>query len=159
MKRCWLVLCLLGLSWLPAGLAADDARTYYFQLICGSDKELATKVDAKPIGLKLRSELEAKFRWKSYAELAHGECNVSEVKTTSIKLPERREMQLQLSGKSIETRLYRDGQMVRKSRENADSKLLIMGGDQGRDDSWFIVIRRDKPATFSAETQQAKRTD
>jgi hypothetical protein len=103
--------------------------------------------------------LEAKFRWKSYSELAHGECSVSELKTTSIKLPEKREMQLQLSGKSIETRLYRDGQMVRKSRENANSKLLIMGGDQGPTDSWFIVIRRDKPATFTIETQQAKRTD
>jgi len=153
-----MMLCLLALVSLRGNAAAEEGRTYYFQLLCGSDKELPPKADAKPIGAKLRSQLEARFRWKSYAELTHGQCTVSDFKTTTIKLPERREMQLELSGKTIEARLYRDGQMVRKAREHADSRSLIMGGDQGRNDSWFIVVRRDKPSTITAAAQ-AKRAD
>jgi len=153
-----MVLCLLALVSLRGNAAAEDGRTYYFQVICGSDKQLPAKADAKPIGAKLRSQLETKFRWKNYAELTHGECTVNDFKTTTIKLPERREMQLQLTGNTIETRLYRGGQLVRKSREHANSRSLIMGGDQGPNESWFIVIRRDKPSTIPAAAQ-AKRAD
>lgn len=159
MIRYLLVWCALMSGLLAGTLHAEGVKTYYFQLICGSNKELAPDSKAKPIGSKLRSQLETKFRWKTYAEVSHGECTLGPHKVTAIKLPEKREMQLELHGKLIEARLYRDGQLVRKAREAADSKSLIMGGDQGKDDSWFIVIRQDKPSTTSVAAEEAKRTD
>ena len=153
MNRLFVMLCLVLLS--HVGLRAQEAHTYYFQLICGSDRPLPAKGDTREVGPKLRSQLEAKFRWKNYAEISRGQCTLSANKTTSIKLPENREMQLQLvSAKTLEARLYRGRDLVRKTRENASSDSLIMGGDQGRDESWFIVIRRDRPSTI--DTAQVK---
>jgi hypothetical protein len=142
------------LSWQPA-VRAQEARTYYYQLISGSDRALPLTGEAKAVGPKLRSQLEAKFRWKHYAEISRGKLTLATNKTSSIRLPEKREMQLQLvSSKTLEARLYRGGEVVRKTRENANADSLIMGGDQGKDESWFIVIRRDKPSTI--DTAQAK---
>src|SRR4051794_1540267 len=120
MRRYVLVLCVLMSGQLAGMLQAEGAKTYYFQLISGSNKELEPNSKAKPVGSKLRSQLETKFRWKTYAEVSHGECTLSERKVTTIKLPGKREMQLELHGKLIEARLYRDGQLVRKAREAAD---------------------------------------
>ena len=155
MKRLLIMLCTAtALSW-QSSLQAEDARTYYYQLICGSDRNLATNAQAKPIGPKLRNQLEAKFRWKHYAELSRGQCTLATNKTTTITLPDKREMELQLiNPKTLEARLFRGKEMVRKTRENANAESLIMGGDQGKDESWFIVIRRDKPSTV--DTAQAK---
>jgi hypothetical protein len=148
MKRLFIMLCtFVALSW-QSGLRAQEARTYYYQLISGSDHALPAAAQAKPIGAKLRNRLEAKFRWKHYAELSHGQCTLADNKTTSIRLPEKREMELQLvNAKTLEARLFRGKEMVRKTRENANAEAIIMGGDQGKNESWFIVIRRDKPST------------
>ena len=139
---------------------AEEARTYYFQLICGSDKPLPASPEAKPLGVKLRSQLEGKFRWNIWTEVSRGECILDEHKTTTIKFPDKREMQLDLDGKVIEARLYRSGQLVRKSRENAEANSVMMGGDQGRDQAWFIVIRRDRPSSLTtAALEPGKRRE
>jgi hypothetical protein len=153
------VLYLVAMIFLCADMSAEEGRTYYFQLICGSDKELPAKTGAKPVGPKLRSQFETKFRWKNWAELSHGECMLAENETRTIKLPEKREMQLELSGKTLEVRLYRGGQLVRRTRGNAETESVIMGGDQGRDEAWFIVIRHDKPSTITTAAEQAKRPE
>jgi hypothetical protein len=131
------------------GLRAEEARTYYFQMICGSDRELPLKGDFKAVGPKLRNQLEAKFRWKNWAEVSRGKCIVATNMTASIRLPEQREMQLHLiNPKTLEARLYRGKDLVRTTRENANAESVIMGGDQGKDESWFIIIRRDKPSSI-----------
>lgn len=154
MKRLVILLCAATvLSALPT--EADEARTYYFQLIAGSDRALPIKGETKAVGPKLRNQLEARFRWKNYAEISRGECTLNANKTETVKFPEKREMQLQLvNPKTLEARLYRGHELVRKTRENADAPSMIMGGDQGKNESWFIVIRRDKPS--SIDTAQAK---
>ena len=149
MRRLIIICCAAAALCWQGGLRAEEARTYYFQMICGSDRDLALKGDLKAVGPKLRSQLETKFRWKNYAEVSRGKCVVATNRTTSIKLPEKREMQLQLiNPKTLEARLYRGKDLVRKTRENASAESLIMGGDQGKDESWFIVIRRDKPSSI-----------
>ena len=158
MKRLVIILC-AATALLPSALRADDARTYYYQLISGSDRNLPNKGESKAVGPKLRNQLEARFRWKNYTEISRGSCTLDANKTTTVRFPEKREMQLQLvNPKTLEARLYRaEGHaqvLVRKTRENADAPSMIMGGDQGKDESWFIVIRRDKPS--SIDTAQAK---
>ena len=134
---------------------ADEARTYYYQLISGSDRPLPAQGQNKAVGPKLRNQLEARFRWKNYAEISRGECTLNANTITTVKFPEKRAMELQLvNPKTLEARLYREQVLVRKTRENADTHSLIMGGDQGKDESWFIVIRRDKPSTI--DTARAK---
>ena len=159
MKRYVWLWCVLATGLLAIGLRAEQAKTYYFQLIAGSNKELSPESRAKRVGAKLRAQLETKFRWKSYSEISHGECALSEHNITTVSLPEKRELQLELKGRVLEARLYRDGNLVRKTRESANSRSLIMGGDQGKDDSWFVVIRQDKPSTISVVAEEAKRAD
>jgi len=159
MRRCLTILSLMVMISLCADALADEGRTYYFQVISGSDKELPAKTGAKPVGPKLRSQFEAKFRWKNWAELSHGECTLTENETRTIKLPEKRELQLELSGKTLEVRLYRAGQLVRKTRGSAETESVMMGGDQGRDEAWFIVIRHDKPGTITTASQQSRRPE
>jgi len=60
MNRFFLVIAVASMGWLSGNLPAEESRTYYFQLIAGSNKDLASKPGAKPIGVKLRNELEAK---------------------------------------------------------------------------------------------------
>ena len=147
---------LLATGWLGREAMAEEAHTYYYQLICGSNKPLPASDQARPVGLKLRSRLDGKFRWNIWTEVSHGECSVSEGKTTTIKFPDKREMQIDVDGKTLEARLYRAGQLVRRSRENAHASSLMMGGDQAQDQAWFIVIRSDKP---SAIVEEAKGLD
>ena len=45
-----------------------------------------------------------------------------------------------------EIRLYLNGNLVRVSRQSIQSGISIMGGDRETDESWFVVVRRDKPS-------------
>ena len=148
MKRL-VMICCAAAALCGQGLRAEEARTYYFQMIRGSDHALPLTGDVKAIGPKLRNQLEAKFRWKHWAEISRGKCIVATNLSASIRLPEKREMQLQLiNPKTLEARLYRGKDLVRTTKEDADAKSIIMGGDQGKDQSWFIIIRSDKPSSI-----------
>src|SRR4051812_41218087 len=143
-----------ALSFVTAVRAADDARTYYFQMICGSDKDLSKKPGARPIGEKLRTRLESPFRWKHFADVSHGEFVLpSDHGRALVKLPENRELRVHRMGGQIEAQLYRNGQLVRTTRGAANAESLIMGGDQGQDGCWFVVLRRDKPMTITAAAE------
>ena len=134
--------------------AQNEARTYYYQMICGSDKDLSHKPGARPIGEKLRTQLESPFRWKHFADVSRGEFILpSDHGRALIKLPENRELRVHRTGTQIEAQLYRNGQLVRTTRGAASSRSLIMGGDQGQDGCWFVVLRSDKPATITAAAQ------
>src|SRR5438046_723010 len=96
MKRLLILICGAATLVLPVGLKADEARTYYFQLICGSDRDLPIKGETKAVGPKLRNQLETRFRWKNYAEISRGTCTLDANKSCTIKFPDKRQMELQL---------------------------------------------------------------
>jgi hypothetical protein len=157
MKRVLTGLAFLCTLSLVADLHAEnDARTYYFQMICGSDKDLSKRPGAKPIGEKLRNQLESPFRWKHFADVSHGEFVLpSDHGRALIKLPENRELRVHRTGNQIEAQLYRNGQLLRTTRGAASAHSLIMGGDQGQGEEgcWFVVLRSDKPTTITAAAQ------
>ena len=44
-----------------------------------------------------------------------------------------------------EIRLYHKGVLVRKCRQPLQCPMSIMGGTRENDESWFVVVRRDRP--------------
>src|SRR5437667_2488840 len=124
MKRLVILLC-AATALSAFTLKAEEARTYYYQLISGSDRALPIKGETKAVGPKLRNQLEARFRWKNYAEIARGECTLNANNITKVRFPEKRAMELQLvNPKTLEARIYREQVMVRKTRENADAPSM-----------------------------------
>src|SRR3954463_11405930 len=150
MRRGALILAIVCTLFLAVGLKAEDARTYYYQMVCGSDKDLSKKPGAKPIGTKLRSQLETRFRWNHFAELTHGECVLpSDHGSVAVKLPEHRELRLHRNGDRLEAQLLRNGQVVRTTRAAVDLEPVIMGGGQVQEGCWFVILRSDKPSTMT----------
>jgi hypothetical protein len=42
-------------------------------------------------------------------------------------------------------RIDRDGKLTQTSRQLTHTRMAIMGGDHTQNESWFVVVRRDKP--------------
>ena len=144
MKALFSLFVLLGVS--AAGLAEDQPVTLYAQVIRGTDQEKPPKAGWKPVGPKLSSRLCPKFRWKHYWEVSRQAVQLQPGKSVRIKATPEREIEIELgrSGES-EIRLYSAGKLVRKSKQTPESKMTIMGGGSDESESWFIVVRHDKP--------------
>jgi hypothetical protein len=107
---------------------------------------MPTEASWKPVGPKLQKRLSPVFRWDHYWEVNRLMVNVEPTKTKRLHLSKDREVEIVPRGeREIEIRVYRDGQMIRKSRQAADVKMSIMGGDREKDEAWFVVVRRDAP--------------
>lgn len=134
----------LGIS--AVCLAESQPVTLYAQVIRGSDQAKPPQADWKPIGPKLSSRLCPQFRWNHYWEVSRQAVHVHPGKPARIKAAPDREIEIELRGSGeSEIRLYTSGKLVRKSRHSAESKMAIMGGAGDASESWFIVVRRDKP--------------
>jgi hypothetical protein len=135
---------LLGVS--AACLAEVQPVILYTQVIRGTDQDKPPQAGWRPVGSKLSSRLCPKFRWKHYWEVSRRAVNVQPGKPARIRVSPEREVEIELrdSGES-EIRLYSAGKLARKSRQSVESHMTIMGGGWDESESWFIVVRRDKP--------------
>jgi hypothetical protein len=107
---------------------------------------MPTEASWKPVGPKLQKRLSPVFRWEHYWEVNRVMVNVDPAKPKRLQLSKDREVEIVPRGeREIEIRVYRDGQMIRKSRQAADVKMTIIGGDREKDEAWFVVVRRDAP--------------
>ena len=62
------------------------------------------------------------------------------------RLSDVRDVEIELVNPSeIEIRLYLKGKLMEKSRQLVRTHMGIMGGERTKDESWFVVVRRDKP--------------
>jgi len=144
MKSLFSFLVLLGVS--AVCLADGEPVTFYAQVIRGTDQEKPSQASWKPVGPKLSSRLCPKFRWSHYWEVKRQTISVQPGKPARIKATPDREIEIELRGSGeSEIRLYSAGKLVRKSRQPIDAKMTIMGGGWEQSESWFIVVRRDKP--------------
>ena len=50
-----------------------------------------------------------------------------------------------MSPSEMEIRLFLKGKLVQTYRQTVGTRMTIMGGDRVKDESWFVVVRRDKP--------------
>jgi hypothetical protein len=144
MKALFGFLVLFGVS--AVCLAEGEPVTLYMQVIRGTDLDKPPQSDWRPVGPRLSRHLCPKFRWKHYWEMNRQAINVRPGKTVRIRVSSEREVEIELrdSGES-EVRLYSAGKLARKSRQSGESHMTIMGGGWDESESWFIVVRRDKP--------------
>jgi len=137
-------LVLLGVS--AVCLGDGKPVILYAQVIRGTDQKTPAHASWKPIGPKLSKQLCPIFRWNHYWEVNRQKVSVLPGMPARIKLTPQREIEIHLrdAGES-EIRLFSAGKLVRKSRQQLESKMTIMGGGWEQAESWFIVVRRDKP--------------
>jgi hypothetical protein len=144
----WSSLLLIAASLIQAGAVGAEAQpiTYYIQLIRGTDQERRHEASWKPIGPKLTSRLSPVFRWKNYWEVT---CQAVSVETGRVKrcrLSDVRDIEIErISPAEIEIRLYLKAKLMEKTRQLVRTHMGIMGGERTKDESWFVVVRRDKP--------------
>ena len=135
------------LAWAFAGSGeAGEATTFYAQLIRGTDREVPEQVTWKPAGPKLSKQLSPKFRWKNYWEVSRLTIPVQAGKVNRTRLNPDREIEIDLRGvKEYEVRLFVKGQLTCRSKQSMQSGMSITGGARENNESWFVVVRRDKP--------------
>lgn len=123
-----------------------EATTFYAQLIRGTDREEPEQVTWKPAGPKLSKQLSPKFRWKNYWEVSRLTIPVQAGKVSRTRLNPDREIEIDLRGvKEYEVRLFVKGQLTCRSKQSMQSGMSITGGARENNESWFVVVRRDKP--------------
>ncbi len=144
MKTVLGVMLFLGVS--AACLADPPPLTFYTQLVRASDSDQPKESSWKPVGPKLSRQFCPKFRWKNYWEVDRQTVSVRPGKVTRVRLNAGRDIEIELRGQDeSEIRLFTNGVLTRRSRQPIHSSMSIMGGGRENDDSWFVVVRRDKP--------------
>jgi hypothetical protein len=120
----------------------------WVQLVHATQSAAVQPANWKPIGPELSKRLTDVFRWRDYYEVARQEISVEPGKITKASLSKDREVVVTFkSPTEMIVRLYRQGTMVRKTERSLNQKMTIMGGDANDREAWFVVVRRDKPAT------------
>lgn len=123
-----------------------EVTTFYAQLIRGTDREMPEQASWKPAGPKLSKQLSPKFRWKNYWEVSRLTIPVEAGRIKRTRLNPDREIEIDLrGGKEYEVRLYVKGQLACRSKQSLQSGMSITGGARENNESWFVVVRRDKP--------------
>jgi len=145
--RVWLLLLVsIFLGLIPFSAAADQ-KTYYVQFVQGTNEERPPSATARRIGPRLSQKLAPVFRWKYYWELDRQEITTEAHRVRVVRLNASRSLEIEPVAKNrIELRLYRDSALVRRYRYQSDKKMMaIMGGEQGADNAWFVVVRSEEP--------------
>jgi hypothetical protein len=143
MKSLFTFLVCLGIS--SACLADGEPVVFYAQLISATDRDVQD-ASWRPIGPKLSNRHGPNYRWKKYWEDSRQTLNVPPGKRTRVRLNPEREVEIELRAKGdSEIRHFNNGKLVHKTKQSTQSKMSIVGGTRENDESWFVVIRRDKP--------------
>lgn len=126
--------------------ATGPGTTFYVQLVRGNDQENPPTPGARPAGPKLSKRLQCVCRWKHYWELNRGVVVVRHGEAVRTRVSPEREVEIQLlDAQNMATRIYRDGELIRSRKAPVAGTFDITGGDSGNHQSWFIVVRQDKP--------------
>lgn len=150
MIRALLLIVLVAVTQGVVFAADSPTETYYIQLIRGNNDNKPPTPDAKPVGPKLSGRLLPVFKWEHYWEVKLESADVPANKSVRKRLSPEREVEIErLAGATPElaVRIFVDGKMIRETRQPAAGEFFIAGGDKEGDQSWFIVVRHDKPHT------------
>ena len=152
MKRLLVILALLlvGAGCQPA--RDKSGLTFYLQTIHGNDEDRPPTPEARPIGAKLSHRLRSVWKWKHYWELKRDSALVKPGQRVRKRMSPEREVELELAdARSVTARIYLNGRLTRSRTQPAEGAFYIAGGDAGQDESWFIVVRRDRPLDSDSE--------
>jgi hypothetical protein len=146
MKRLLVILAqfLIGSGCQPA--MDESGLTFYLQMICGNDHDARPAPDASPIGAKLSKRLSSVWKWKHYWELKRDLAVLKPGQRVRKRMSAEREVEIELTDlRRMTARIYFNGRLTRSLHQPAQDAFYIAGGNEGQDQSWFIVVRRDRP--------------
>jgi hypothetical protein len=145
MKRSILpLLALLALPCLTLG-AEKTGVTFYLQLIRGTDADKPPGAAAKPAGPELSRRLQM-FRWKNYWEINRRTVVLDTDGKSRQRMSDQQEVEIALTApREMTVCIYADGKLTRRRKQSVDTPFYIAGGNSDATQSWFIVVRRDKP--------------
>lgn len=142
----------VGVGW--TGWAAEQRRTpdqeetHYIQVIRGSDRPTPPAPGVKLAGLKIRRQLEPRFKWATYWEMQRSTVGVPRGGLHKVKLVGGYSLVIDLRTAGKRTvQLFRDQQLLRTVVCNRDREFCIQGVEGGDGTAWFFVVRTDPPAT------------
>jgi hypothetical protein len=138
----WLIL--LALPCLTLG-ADKSGATFYLQLIRGTDGDQPPVAEARLAGPELSRHLQM-FKWKNYWEISRRTVLLGERSVTRQRMTAEREVQIaRTTAGEMTVCIYTNGKLTRRRTQPLDTPFYIAGGDKEGAQSWFIVVRRDKP--------------
>ena len=118
----------------------------YVQLVCGSDRDGPPLPSARPTGAELNSRLHQVFNHKHYWELKRDGIELREGQTARRRVCADRDVEIELlKARQMAVRIYDHGKLARSRTQPLESAFFVSGWDQGGGESWFIVVRRDRP--------------
>ncbi|MGO9204406.1 MAG: hypothetical protein ACLQM8_28125 [Limisphaerales bacterium] len=127
--------------------------TFYLQMICGNDRDTRPTPDARPVGPRLNERLRSVWKWKHYWEIKRDSVVVKPGQRVRKRMSAEREVEIELRDlQRMTARIYFNGRLTRSRSQPAEGAFYIHGGDEGQDQSWFIVVRRDRPADFATDS-------
>jgi len=135
---------LLALPCLALG-AEKTGVTFYLQLIRGTDDDKPPAPQARLAGPELSHRLQM-FRWKNYWEINRGTVVLDTGGKSRQRMSEQQEVEIALTApREMTVCIYSDGKLTRRRKQSVDTPFYIVGGNNDAAQSWFIVVRRDKP--------------
>ncbi|HEY3855584.1 MAG TPA: hypothetical protein VGO67_14430 [Verrucomicrobiae bacterium] len=131
--------------------ASKDGVTFYIQLVQGTDADMPPATGATLIGDALNRRLQM-FRWKNYWEIQRQTVELSSGAKVRRHVMRNHDIEISLpTPTDMTVSIYLDGKLTRKRAQPVDTAFYIAGGDNGEKlESWFIVVRRDKPQNAPA---------
>ena len=128
--------------------AVEKPLVYYVQLIRCSDQEHAPEPGSRRIGPKLAERFQCVFRCKSYWEISQEKLEVIPNQSARVRLHNGRDVEIDLkqAGKRRVSTFYK-GHLIDRTVEPSSENMTLIGGDRDQASHWFIVVRRDKPAS------------
>lgn len=128
--------------------APEEKLTHYVQLIRGNDEDQPPAPGAKAIGPRLSKSLHSVYHWKCYWEISRREAALAPGAKTKIVLSKERSVEIDLSEpKSRKVTTISADKPVCSTTQPAGKAMTIIGADRDPKSAWFVVVRRDKPAT------------
>jgi len=148
-KRAALALAIALTVLVPRWVLGADASptTFYVQLVRGNNETVPPAPGDKRVGIKVSLELHGIYRWRSYWEIARQEVTLPATGKTLVRLNKDRAVEIDLTtpGKRKVTAFENDKEVAITTRP-VGTAWTVIGGERDRKTSWFIVVRRDKPA-------------
>jgi len=142
---------LVRLSFLLAIIVSASADqepgcTFYLQLVRGNDQNHPPTDYAKPIGPILNRKLKAVFKWKNYWELNRNCIAIKEGERIRKRLSKEHEVEIELpEPDTLTIRVFLNGRLSRTRTQPVHDAFCVTGGNEGSDQSWFIVVGPDEP--------------
>ena len=121
--------------------------TYYVQLVRGTGNVSPPSPDCKPIGPKIAKRLSPVFKRDHYREMARKDVVMKRGEKKMVQFAPQRSVEIDLTDLAKRRVTVFEGEKpVYKVVNPIGSDMTIIGGDRSTNGSWFIIVRRDKPA-------------